>query len=356
MGAEKDDLWDWNRCACHCLNIAVQAALKEPMIEGCLAPLTALACKFSKSRSAWNRFKKTQLEILNWEEERSDDEREADFDGDEDFEVGGEGQSRLKKVLRLVRPVATRWNSMYYLIKRALALKDSLVMFTNSEGAHNGESPTMSPVDDNVEVFLWRYSCTRTFAHPSYAPKLCSRRNPKIPKINVGYWRSYEDLEECMEPVKQLSLLLESSTEPTIHNMLDYFLRLLYEKLDLSPKRHIATCAVFNALMDTFRKKLLMLLDDMEQFFLWVVAAMLDGRRIGFHWLNPVGENKSEWPNVTKEYRTIQHLMSDVRRNIADQVRVDLSLSMSITLKCGPQVPTLLLGLRAVDAQEDPRM
>ena len=30
-GAEKDELWDWNRCACHCLNIDVQAALKEPM-------------------------------------------------------------------------------------------------------------------------------------------------------------------------------------------------------------------------------------------------------------------------------------------------------------------------------------
>ena len=23
MGAERDRLWDWNRCACHCLNIAV---------------------------------------------------------------------------------------------------------------------------------------------------------------------------------------------------------------------------------------------------------------------------------------------------------------------------------------------
>ena len=32
-GAEKDELWDWDRCACHCLNIAVQAALKEPVIE-----------------------------------------------------------------------------------------------------------------------------------------------------------------------------------------------------------------------------------------------------------------------------------------------------------------------------------
>ena len=51
------------------------------------------------------------MEILNREEECSNDEREADFDGDEDFEVGGEGQLRFKKVLRLLRPMTTRWSS-----------------------------------------------------------------------------------------------------------------------------------------------------------------------------------------------------------------------------------------------------
>ena len=40
---------------------------------------------------------------------------------------------------------------------------------------------------------------------------------------------------------------------------------------------------MFNTSMDTFKKKLLMLLDDVEQFFLWVVAAMLDGRSISFN-------------------------------------------------------------------------
>ena len=53
-------------------------------------------------------------------------------------------------------------------------------------------------------------------------------------------------------------------------------------------QKDIVACAVFNTSVDTFRKKFLMLLDDVEQFFLWVVAAMLDGRRIGFDWLNPM--------------------------------------------------------------------
>ena len=107
---------------------------------------------------------------------------------------------------------------------------------------------------------------------------------------------------------------------------------------------------MFNTFVATFRKKLLMLLDDVEQFFIRVVAAILDGRRICFDWLNLVWENKHEWPNVSKEFRIIQHLILDVQQNIADQVIVDLSLSISILFKCGPQAPTLLLGSCAVEA------
>ena len=77
-------------------------------------------------------------------EERNDDESDADYDGEEDFDVGGEGQPHLKKVLRLLRPMLTRWNSMYYTTKRLLALKDSLVMFSNSERACNGKSPSVA--------------------------------------------------------------------------------------------------------------------------------------------------------------------------------------------------------------------
>ena len=119
------------------------------------------------------------MEILNWEEECSDNKREADFDGDEDFEVGGEGQPHLKKVLQLLRPLVTRWNFKCYLIKRALSLKDPSVMFVNSERARNAEYRTMSPVDDNVEVFIESYPFTTTIVHTSYAQKLCSHSKPK---------------------------------------------------------------------------------------------------------------------------------------------------------------------------------
>ena len=66
------------------------------------------------------------------------------------------------------------------------------------------------------------------------------------------------------------------------NSTLDYFLRPLYEVFDTSQKDILQHCAMFNTFVDTFRKKLLMLLDNVEQFFLWVAAAMLDGRRIVF--------------------------------------------------------------------------
>ena len=73
-GAKKNSLWDWNRCVCHCLDIAVQSALKRPCIQKFVEPLVGLARKFSRSRSLWMDFKKVQLEMLHWEVECSNDE------------------------------------------------------------------------------------------------------------------------------------------------------------------------------------------------------------------------------------------------------------------------------------------
>ena len=60
----------------------MQSAIKRPCILKFVEPLVELACKFSKSRSLWMEFKKVQLEMLHWETECSDDEDDADFDGE----------------------------------------------------------------------------------------------------------------------------------------------------------------------------------------------------------------------------------------------------------------------------------
>ena len=61
----------------------MQSTLKRPCIQKFVEPLVDLACKFSKSKSLWMEFKKVQLEMLHPEAECSDDEGDADFDGEE---------------------------------------------------------------------------------------------------------------------------------------------------------------------------------------------------------------------------------------------------------------------------------
>ena len=156
-GAEKDILWDWNRCACHCLNIAVQSALRRPCIQIYVEPLVELARKFPRSRSLWKEFKKVQLEMLHREVECNDDEGDADFDGEEGLSYDAQGKPQGKKVLRLLTLVSTRWNSMCYLIQRALVLKDPLIIFTNhvrSTFPSEAPPPSKSPADDSADGLL----------------------------------------------------------------------------------------------------------------------------------------------------------------------------------------------------------
>ena len=98
----------------------MQSALKCPCIQKFAEPLVELARQSSRSRGLWMEFKKVQLEMLHQEGECSNDEGNAHFDGNEELSCDAKGRSQMKKVLRLLTLVSTRWNSMYYLIKRAL--------------------------------------------------------------------------------------------------------------------------------------------------------------------------------------------------------------------------------------------
>ena len=70
--------------------------------------------------------------MLHQEGECSDDEGDADFDGDKELSCNAQGKPQMKKVLRLLTLVSICWHSMYYLIKRALVLKGPLIKFIKS--------------------------------------------------------------------------------------------------------------------------------------------------------------------------------------------------------------------------------
>ena len=102
--------------------------------------------------------------MLHQEAECSDDEGDADFDGEEGLSCDAQGKPQARKVLRLLTPVSTCWNSMYYLIQRALVLKDPLIKFTNRVwSTFQGEvpPPRKSSDDDSADAPLWRPSCRK---------------------------------------------------------------------------------------------------------------------------------------------------------------------------------------------------
>ena len=70
--------------------------------------------------------------------------------------------------------------------------------------------------------------------------------------------------------------------------------------------------------MNKFRRKLLTLLDDVEQFFLWVVVATLDGRKTNFDWLAPIWDHRDEWSNVSNKYKNVCQLQLEVEWKLAE--------------------------------------
>ena len=145
----------------------------------------------------------------------------------------------------------------------------------------------------------------------------------------MAHWQCYKGLEECLEPLKKLSLLLESLTEATINKILDYFVVLLYHTLEDSHRKGDPICEVFNEFVGNFPREILTLLDDVEQFFLWAVAPALDGRKIGFNWSKPVRDHNAKWPNVTLKYPTLNKFKAELEQNIGEQVIFNLALCMS---------------------------
>ena len=63
-GVELKILWDWKKCACHMLHLAVNAGLNAATIDVRLQPLDKLCRRWSRSSVAWKKFKKIQQEVV----------------------------------------------------------------------------------------------------------------------------------------------------------------------------------------------------------------------------------------------------------------------------------------------------
>lgn len=124
-----------------------------------------------------------------------------------------------------------------------------------------------------------------------------------------------------MKPIKSMSIVLEGSTYVTSSDVLLFTIRLLYDKMKTktaSPYR--------NAFVRRFKRKLLSLVDDVNQFYSWAMCAFLDGRRSHLEWLQPVWSNSRDWTNVARRWTTLAALKRELMAEVGNMVSGSIKL------------------------------
>ena len=207
-GVEQHGLWDWSRCICHIIHNSVNGGLLE--IEDTLQVMKRLSTWMHRSSNAWRAF--CQVQRLVHKEGRGIRRQTACISADESLDLGSPSEDGTKseasldvrpklpkkgtrfRVLHLVKPMPTRWNSTYFCIQRAMRLREAITIFLRDHGhtiAHN----TGNDSDDE--------DCTTDDMH-----------------ITEGDWVDLKEVLEGLGPLKEFSKNCKSNSTCAISSML----------------------------------------------------------------------------------------------------------------------------------------
>jgi len=305
-----DSHFEWNKCICHCVHLAVGTALKTGYIRQVVRELSLVTNKVKKSPKAWGRLKKCQVECAVQATQRpsttdalASDESE---DGASDAGLVEDVSKRKEgRVLTLLKAVPTRWSSTFYSIQRALRIRDALTLFLTRHPVRRKRGGADADADADADV-----EESDDEADEDEDVDMDMDRS-----IHDLQWAELEALKEAMGPIRDVSMVLEGSNYVTCSTVLLHVVRLLYNRL---------VCAqsgmVFSSFAFAFRTKLLGLLDDVNQFYSWAMCSFLDGRHKELDWLQPVFEHPEHWPKVTEEYPTLRDLKKNLRHELGTMV------------------------------------
>ena len=300
--AEKKEIFDWHPCICHLLNTAVKAAfdnVKE--FQQLVQPLRELASHFHRSPAAWKLFRRVQRKVLKEEGvgDVSSDEEEEDYSGvreeDDVAELPDDPDAGLtapdnemeqacpKRILRLGTWCPTRWNSMYFLIKRAVLLERSIREYT---------------------------------------------ANARIAKIIIpaAGWCILKQVLPVLESIRELSERCEGDEYITISDVLYNVLKLLYDRLYVTDTDAHAKPVLLDFTSE-FTKKLCADCDNVNLIYCWALAAAVDGRRNTLHWMRRIWNNADDWPKLVKEYDTLAKFQAMLKK--------EMTALVSSVLICG---------------------
>ena len=296
--AEKHELFDWHPCICHLLNTAVKNALSNDTLTPFTEPVKALALLLRRSPTQWRLFRKIQkrrLREANVPDLSADDEQE-DYSGvdsgddghlsddtDAGLSVPADGEkAKPKRILRLGTWCETRWNSTFFLMKRAVLLERSIREFTSK----------------------------------------AKKTDIIVPSAG---WFAMKQVLPVMESIRELSERCEGDDYITISDVLYNVLKLLYDRMYMSDADAHEKSYQFDFITD-FTMKLTQDLDNVNIIYCWALAAAMDGRRSSLHWLRRIWENRVDWPNVVGEYDTLASFKTMLKREVTALVSVLLIL------------------------------
>ena len=304
--AANSGTFDWTPCICHALNTAVEHGLKESGIMTLLTPLRSLAKQLRQSPLLWNKFCDIQREFLSEGKEPGSDGDDSDEDysrcdssdesvgclSDDDARVGvSDDDSEVEveeptRVLRLGSWCETRWNSTFYLIKRAVLLEKSIRNLMVQ-----AEKDVTTPIPANA-------------------------------------WACYRSLLPVMESIKELSVRCEGETYVTISDVLYNVLKLLYDRMPAGDERWSGQPYVAEFVVH-FRRKLVEIIDEEDILYMWSLAAIVDGRRSSLHFLRRMWDCEGEFPKLRAAYKTLSSWKGMMRDHLTNLVSSHLNISIA---------------------------
>jgi hypothetical protein len=290
--AETGRTFDWMPCICHLLHTAVNHALEHAGILQYLKPLRALSKSLRKRPSLWWKFQKIQRECIYGSslDTNSEDEDYSSYDDasdDDGVYALPPGEELVvdpttdlvqppTRVLRLGSWVKTRWNSTYFLIKRALKLEPSVRTLVAGEDAE---------------------------------------------RIPLNAWGVFRSLLPSLDSIKDFAERCEGDEYVTISDVLPNVLKLIYVRLDI-PAHELASEPDLREFLKHFKDKLIGDLDDQNLIYAWSLASAVDGRRKRLNFLRHIWQNadKDHWCNVVKKYKTMSSFKGMVREEMTNLV------------------------------------
>ena len=306
--ADSAELFDWQPCICHLLNTAVTKGLDVSGVTQHMSSLRELSKHLKRSNKSWEAFRECQIRVLQQQEREScieegqppptqhsmcsDEEDYGDAHSEhdvaplEDDPANGvclpEGDrytaDQPSRILRLGGWCKTRWNSTFFLMKRALLLEKSISMFTRD----------LRPRD-----------------------KLTDEHIAKM-RTSQAAWSSLKQVEPALESIRELSERCEGDSYVTISDVLHHILKLVHDVLP-SASDVETTAPIMASFVRAFKGKLLEDVGSVNQVYNYALAAAVDGRRSSLHWMRRMYDNPEDWPHVTNKYPSLEIFKGVIR-------------------------------------------